>query len=188
VWFIAAAALTLVAVLGLLFDWPLGGISVIAVLVDLYLFLALVEAALRSAKEENRPKSKWKFELPSLASSLVILPLLLIAVVFAFAGMYRQQTCGVIHTIAETESMYGARSDTALAAPDATCIVNERVQPLRSRLDAVYFSAVTIMTVGYGDFAPGRPAARLLVLWELATGLLLLAGAFPLVMARLADF
>ena len=48
--------------------------------------------------------------------------------------------------------------------------------------------AVTIMTVGYGDFAPGRPAARLLVLWEIATGLLLLFGAVPLLVSRLGGF
>ena len=187
-WFIIAAVLTLVAVAGLLCDWPLGGMATIAVLVDLYLLFALVEAAFRSAKADNHPKTKWKLELPSRTSSLVILPLLLVAAVFAFAGMYRQQTCGIIHTIAETDSMYGAKRDTALTAPDATCIVKERVEPLRRKLDAVYFSAVTIMTVGYGDFAPGRPAARLLVLWEFATGLLLLVGAFPLVVSRIADF
>jgi hypothetical protein len=111
----------------------------------------------------------------------------MVAAVFAFAGMYRQQTCGIVHTIAETTSIHGTKSDPALTAPDATCILNERVEPLRSRLDAVYFSGVTITTVGYGDFVPGRPAARLLVLWEIATGIFLIAGAFPLVVSRLSE-
>jgi Ion channel len=187
-WIATAVALAGAAVLGLLYDWPLGAMGFIAGLVDLYLLFALLEAALRSTKAESRPKHRWKLELPNLISSLVILPLLLAAAVFAFAGMYRRQTCGIIRTAAETESTYGAKRGAALTPREATCIVSERVEPLRSRVDAVYFSAVTIATVGYGDFVPGRAAARLLVLWEIATGLLLLVGALPLVVSRLADF
>ena len=109
--------------------------------------------------------------------------MLLVAVVVAFAGMYRAQTCGVVHTVAETQA-----SLDSLRPQSPTCIAGERVEPLRSRMDAVYFSAVTITTVGYGDFVPGRPEARALVLWELATGTLLLAGGYSLLISKLADF
>jgi len=184
---IIAAALALAAVVGLLYDWPLAGMGAIVVFVKLYLLLALIEKVVWSTTDETRPKHERKLARPSLTASLVILPLLLIAAVFSFAAMYRQLTCGIIHTTAETQSIYGAKRESALTAQDATCIVTERVEPLRSRLDAVYFSAVTITTVGYGDFVPGRPAARLLVLWEIATGVFLIAGAFPLIVSRLAE-
>ncbi len=58
---------------------------------------------------------------------------------------------------------------------------------LTGPLDAFYFSLVTITTLGYGDFAPTGDA-RLLVVWQLATGLLLLVGIFPFVVSRVADF
>jgi len=51
-----------------------------------------------------------------------------------------------------------------------------------------YYSAVTITTLGYGDFVPVAKSARRLVIWELGTGLLLLVGIFSLLISRLADF
>jgi voltage-gated potassium channel Kch len=45
---------------------------------------------------------------------------------------------------------------------------------LSSRLDAIYFSVVTITTLGYGDFHPISPLGRLLALAETAMGILLL--------------
>jgi len=43
---------------------------------------------------------------------------------------------------------------------------------------------VTITTLGYGDFVPAGPVARGIIVWELATGLLTLVLAFPLVSTR----
>jgi voltage-gated potassium channel Kch len=51
-------------------------------------------------------------------------------------------------------------------------------------VEALYFSMVTITTLGYGDFVPAGPVARGIIVWELATGLLTLVLAFPLVSTR----
>ena len=51
--------------------------------------------------------------------------------------------------------------------------------PLKTGLDAAYFSLVTITTVGYGDFVATNNLSRILVMSELVTGLLLLIIIVP---------
>ena len=60
--------------------------------------------------------------------------------------------------------------------------------PLVNRIDALYYSAATLSTVGYGDFTPTSSAARLLVIWQLGTAMLMLLGVFPLIVGRISDF
>jgi hypothetical protein len=54
-----------------------------------------------------------------------------------------------------------------------------------SRTDAVYFSVVTIATVGYGDIQPlpNADAVKLLIVSELLLGLYVLAGILAVVSA-----
>lgn len=47
-------------------------------------------------------------------------------------------------------------------------------QGVRSILDAVYFSVVTMTTVGYGEIVPNSPAARIVVAFECLTSYTLL--------------
>jgi hypothetical protein len=56
---------------------------------------------------------------------------------------------------------------------------------LHTIADGIYFSTVTITTLGYGDFTPQDPLAKYIVVFELASGILLLVTALPLVVARL---
>ena len=53
-------------------------------------------------------------------------------------------------------------------------------------LSILYFSAVTITTLGYGDFVPTKSGtiAQILVVFELLTGLYFLTG----VLARITSF
>jgi ion channel len=51
---------------------------------------------------------------------------------------------------------------------------------LKSFFDAVYFSVMTITTTGYGDFAPSVWSTRLLAMWEVLSGLLLIAMALAI--------
>jgi hypothetical protein len=57
--------------------------------------------------------------------------------------------------------------------------------PLAGWTDALYFSFVTLTTLGYGDFVPHSTLAKWLVMCELGSGILLLVGAVPLVIARI---
>lgn len=45
-------------------------------------------------------------------------------------------------------------------------------------VEALYFSAITITTVGYGDLAPCRSVTQLLVVYEVLGGLVLILVAF----------
>ena len=51
-------------------------------------------------------------------------------------------------------------------------------QPLRDPLTALYFSLITIVSVGYGDYYPVHPIGKILVMYEIINGLLLLAVSF----------
>lgn len=55
-------------------------------------------------------------------------------------------------------------------------------------LGSLYFSAVTITTLGYGDYVPEGALAKIVVLAEVITGLMLLLCIFPLLISRLAIF
>lgn len=46
-------------------------------------------------------------------------------------------------------------------------------QPFRSIVHAVYFSGITLSTVGYGDVTPSQSLTQLLVLYEISIGLIL---------------
>ena len=50
-------------------------------------------------------------------------------------------------------------------------------EPLRNFLEAFYFSGITLTTVGYGDMLPAHWLARILVLYEVFAGILLVAVA-----------
>jgi len=54
---------------------------------------------------------------------------------------------------------------------------------LEDFVDAVYFSTITIATVGYGDITPRIVTAKLLVISEVLFGILLLVFALAVVMA-----
>ena len=57
-------------------------------------------------------------------------------------------------------------------------------------LSAVYFSIVTLTTLGYGDILPASPAAQSLVILEVSFGYLTLGGLISILankMARRAD-
>jgi voltage-gated potassium channel Kch len=98
--------------------------------------------------------------LPTRMTALVLMPILLAALIAAFAGFYLATNGGVV------DSQTPAR-------------------PLVSRLDALYFSFVTITTLGYGDFHPVSALAKCCVMCEVASGLIMLVGALPLLIGRL---
>jgi len=106
----------------------------------------------------SQGRPEWLPRLPHITTAVVALPMLGAALVAAFAGAYLE-----------------TRGVAALAGV------------LEDRTDALYFSAVTLTTLGYGDFAPRDGAARLLVIAELASSVVMLVGAVPLLVSRLGS-
>lgn len=71
----------------------------------------------------------------------------------------------------------------------ADCSVDDagsRIQ--KSGDDALYFSTVTMTTLGYGDCYPGGRESRYVVIWQLGNSVLLVVLLLPLVMSRFATF
>jgi hypothetical protein len=134
----------------------------VIILTDGYLVLLLLEAALRADKRSPVsiiPSDPIMFTFPLRSWSLVQVFFLVLIVVCGFANLYIQSG-EIMHQ---------------------TSVLTDRVAGL-------YYSVVTITIVGYGDFYPTGTCSRLLVVWQLVTGLLLLLGIFPLVVARITAF
>jgi Ion channel len=60
------------------------------------------------------------------------------------------------------------------------------VDPLNPR-EALYFSAVTATTIGYGDISPAKPNAQLRVLAEMAVSFMFAAALLAAILGRLAS-
>ena len=54
---------------------------------------------------------------------------------------------------------------------------------LDSPLTAFYYSLVTMMTLGYGDYIPSSALGRVLVIWQLATMIVFLIFLLPALMS-----
>jgi voltage-gated potassium channel Kch len=134
--------------------------------VDLYLFAVVLTAAVRADAKPRGESAistyefEWKAEwlFPSRRAGVVVIPIMVVALIVAFAGLYSALPAG-----------------NFLKEFAGTC-------------DALYFSLVTLTTVGYGDFAPITPFARGLVMFQIASGFLVLVAAFPLLISRVSDF
>ena len=155
---------------------------ILVALADLYLVTVLIEVALRSGKRGSRTKDSIMLELPERTWSLPQLIFLFWIATAGFARIYIE-TDGIAHVSHDAVSVTASASgNQRYATLDSGTVVVS--QPF----DALYFSAVTLMTLGYGDYVPVKPRARMVVVFQLFSGLLLLLGAIPLVVSRLAAF
>jgi hypothetical protein len=184
-------ALAVTAIAALMCGWAVLVSGGAVVLLDFYLLAILIEVGVRSGQPRTYsqcaplPKPKKFMELPGRALSLLQIVFLLSSVVAGFGNLFLRAQCGVVRTTEEAT----LASDTPVAADSAElgkCGITRPI--LHSKVDAAYYSAVTLATLGYGDFVPARKWTRVVVMWELLTGILLLTAAFPLLVSRLADF
>jgi hypothetical protein len=152
------AVLAAWSVAALCLKWSLLAASAPAVGVNLYIAAVLWESARRIECDETDEQRRFRF--PYRSWSLPLAAFVLIAVIASFAQMYIKS---------EQVHSQGQRQLTEPA-------------------DAVYYSTVTLTTLGYGDFAPTDSLARWLVVWQLGTGTMLLLAFFPLVVARISSF
>lgn len=65
---------------------------------------------------------------------------------------------------------------------------NFKNQAIATDVDAVYFSYVTMVTLGYGDFVPTNDLAKIYVMCQISGSILLFFAALPLLVSRIALF
>jgi hypothetical protein len=123
-------------------------------------FLLLLLIAMSIRKSVSRP---FLIEFAHRFYFIFIFFFLLVGLVSSFGRLY-----------VDSENVFRTGSDPPTNS-----------QMLKDPTEAAYFSAVTLMTVGYGDFAP-RERAELLVIWELGSGAMLLLIVLPVLASRLA--
>jgi Ion channel len=140
-------------------------------LVDLHLLALIVLAALRS--DNLSEASRY---LPQKLPGLLAFVGFVFVVVSSFAVMYR------------SDDVQTSATPVVTCSPNGTCVVTQQSKLLCSMHDAVYFSVVTLATVGYGDYVPVGRDARFHVEWQIATGVLMLIVGFPLLLSRIANW
>jgi voltage-gated potassium channel Kch len=136
------------------------------VFADAYLLIALLIAAIRS-DEKNWLKSYREKILPTRTVGLLVVTLLVITVILGYANIYFEI------------GMSEIKSET---------IPVKFNHVMNNRTDALYFSLVTIVTLGYGDFTPVDKYVKWIVMSEIISAGILFFGAFPLLISRLSDF
>jgi hypothetical protein len=125
-------------------------------LLALYRVLDITVYALHQLIVERKPGVPWFRE--SLPRSFILAFVNLAELIVGFAVIYL--------TFATIQ--YGDHPVTTLNA-----------------IQALYFSAATFLTVGYGDFTPANDLSRLLVIGEFAVSILFVAAVLPVLMSDL---
>lgn len=103
-------------------------------------------------------KEKY-LKLPNKNMALILFLLLLLSNVTVFANIYKKTG----------EIKYGS-------------------EVLSEKSDAFYFSAVTVTTLGYGEFHPTEKRSRKIVVFHLFSGMLLLLFALPILASRISSW
>ncbi|MFV1985461.1 MAG: ion channel [Thiohalomonadales bacterium] len=182
--FLLSGGLVLISILALVFGWSglLSGLVVI--LINLYLFAILFEAAHRTATPREikdgilQPKPVYYFSFPTKSWAMVLILFIVITTICGFANMY----------IDSKEIVYVGPNVEAATVNSEAKVYTPSPAIMKNKAEAIYFSLVTMITLGYGDFLPTSTNTRLLVIWQLATGGLFIMAIFPLIITRITDF
>jgi Ion channel len=152
---IAAAAATL-AVLASLVTWVAKGEIPYAFAAVVGLLLVAVAPPVLATGMVNDLRATREVSLHILAGVLAIYLLL---------GMFFAFTYGVVDAI-DAPALFADRTDSTPA-------------------ERLYFSFVTLSTVGYGDFSPGSDGSRTLAVAEMLIGQIYLVTVVSLIVANL---
>ena len=179
----------LVSILALIFGWHWALSIIVIAGANLYVFVFFVECGLRSTDSDERPAQKKIIELPTRFWAPFQLLFLSFAFIPGFANLYIH-TGAVLHSVTDKRSGDSRQLSTKNVTHESRQDKPSTDEPeyLTDKLDAFYFSFVTITSLGFGDYAPASPQARLVVIWELFTTVQLILFAFPLIISRLGDF
>jgi hypothetical protein len=151
-----AAAVAALAVLASLVTWIAEGEIPYAFAAAVGLLLVAVAPPVLAAGIVNDLRATREVSLHTLAGVLAIY--LLIGMFFAFSY-------GMVDAI-DAEALFADRADSTPA-------------------ERVYFSFVTLSTVGYGDFSPGSDGSRALSVLEMLIGQIYLVTIVSLIVANL---
>jgi hypothetical protein len=130
---------------------------------DIYIISLLIIVGLHADRRASLRES-----LPYRFPAFVIGAFLFIGLLHAFGNLY-------LHSEVQCPA-------------NANCSMDKIRPHIENPGDALYFSIVTMSTLGYGDFYPGGPEARHIVIWQLANSVLLIVLLLPLVVSRFATF
>jgi beta-lactamase regulating signal transducer with metallopeptidase domain len=151
-----AAAVATLAVLASLVTWiAKGEIPYAFATVTSVLLVAVAPAAL-AAGLVNDLRATREVALHTLAGVLAI---------YLLIGMFFSFTYGVVDAI-DASALFAERADSTPA-------------------ERLYFSFVTLSTVGYGDFSPGSDGSRALAVSEMLIGQIYLVTIVSLIVANL---
>ena len=181
------------------------------VIADLYIISLMIEGAARSASIERRkvdvrigteyyslsPSMKKAgsgegdnstrdycfLQFPDRHVGLLQIVFLFFIVITSYASMYLASG-GVVHNTKDVVCLE-LPYDYCTSNPGDSCCAQTVVD---TKTKAVYFSIVTLSTLGYGDFAPASEAARMIVVWEIVTSILLIIGVLQFLVSRITNF
>ena len=171
--------LAIIGLISLFLTWNFFVSLLLILILNIYIVAMCIECARRSTRDsQSSPTGNGEaqdndpiwFELPNRGWAILLVMLLTLTNVSGFANLYIQSE-GI-----ETSKFYNTEKGLSI-----------ETIPLTSKLDALYFSAVTVTTLGYGDFLPNEKG-RIYVLSQLASGLLLLFYVIPIVASRISSW
>lgn len=128
--------------------------------------------------------------IPTRLGALFQLAFLSVILVVGFAGLfldsdYAVALCDASHTPTRQAKTNHAPHD---AKPIQQHQILKDVAVQDRKVGALYFSFVTLTTLGYGDFTPHTVEARKLVIWEMISAMQMLLFAIPIVIGRLTTW
>jgi hypothetical protein len=169
---VMAALLMVFSLLSLWLRWSMWASFCAAVLIDVFIVYLMLVVGLYSDGRLNTYRL-----LPHRVPALLIGALLFAGLLFAFSNMYLHSG-GICP--GGTECPTRPDANAAKKAPSS--------QTFGSNTDAIYFSCVTMTTLGYGDYSAGTALSRELVVWQLLSGFALILLLVPLIVSRIANY
>jgi hypothetical protein len=168
--------------------WSTAASLAIAIAIDCYLAIILIVVAVRADQSAQKQQLFVRRAIPHRLSSLFVLSLTFLALVVTFGNLYLNSR-GICP--ADAPDCYREPAGMPVGGRESANSKNitggtERQRGLTTTLDAAYFSMITMMTVGYGDYVAVNDEAKGLVIFQLGSSGFLLLCAFPLVVSRMA--
>jgi Ion channel len=184
---------TLFAATGLLslsLRWSTAASLAIAISIDCYLAIVLVLAAVRADGSGQKQQPFVRKAIPHRLFALFFISLTFLALVVTFGNLYLNSRgiCPVDAPDCYREAARIPSGGRASTNSQNIAVGTERRKGLVTTLDGAYFSMITMMTVGYGDFVAVNDQAKGLVIFQLGSSGFLLLCAFPLVVSRMATW